>query len=158
MPRLAYRWSHAAIVALLMAALLAACSPSSEPTDAPALPKPTSTLPPDEIQIEDIMLGFPQPYSGDIYITVIGSLSDACTQINSIEHQFEEDNALDITIDTTRSGDETCAPGPVPFKEIVMVTIGDLYAGTYIITVNGVRETVVLDESFPVPLTPDPGS
>jgi hypothetical protein len=129
-----------AIVAALLLGCIAACTP---------VPK--------GLVIENVYFSPPEPYNGKTYIPIEGTLPDACTKIDGIDHSFEVDTVY-VTMRTSRSQDVACSREATPFRETIRVETGDLYAGTYTVIVNGESFSFPMDFEFIVPETPDPGS
>lgn len=147
------RISLAVGMAVLLACL-AACGPASTSTPSPL---PTETPVPQGLVVEKVNFSPPEPFDGTTYVDIVGTLPDGCTEIDKVEHRYE-DMTVHVTITTSRSEGEACTQGATPFKETIRVETGNLYPGTYTVIVNGRRFSFPWDMEFIVPLTPDPGS
>jgi inhibitor of cysteine peptidase len=99
----------------------------------------------------------PEPFNGKTYVDIIGTLPDGCTEIEDIDHSYE-DATVEVTITVSRPEGGACAQVVTTFKETIRVETGNLYPGTYTVTVNGESFAFPWDMEFIVPLTPDPGS
>ena len=131
------------------AALLPACVTACQP------PIPLLSRGP---VVEEVFFSPPEPFNGDTYVVVTGTLPDSCTEIDGVDHSYE-DATVRVDITMAQSGDKECARGAVPFRETIRVRTGNLYPGTtYTVIVNGKRFTFPWDMEFEAPLTPDPGS
>jgi hypothetical protein len=141
-----------AIAATLLLAGMAACGPASPP----AAP-PTETAAPQMLYVDKVNFSPPEPFEGTTYVDIIGNLADACTQIDDIDHGYQ-DATVHVTITTSRPEGMACAQVLTPFKETIKVRTGNLYPGTYTVIVNGQSFSFPMDFEFTIPLTPDPGS
>ena len=110
--------------------LAAGCSDGSENV--------VGVAPVDSIEIL-ILESFPV----QVMIIARGSLPDSCTEIGNIT-QMREGNTFLVAIETLRDPDLICAQVTVPFQESVSLDVEGLPAGTYVVDVNGVRDSFVL--------------
>ena len=110
--------------------LAAGCSDGSENV--------VGVAPVDSIEIL-ILESFPV----QVMIIARGSLPDSCTEIGNIT-QLREGNTFLVAIETLRDPDLICAQVTVPFQESVSLDVEGLPAGTYVVDVNGVRDSFVL--------------
>jgi len=78
-----------------------------------------------------------------VMIVAKGVLPDSCTEIGNIT-QRREGNTLLVTIETLRDPDLICAQVTVPFQESLSLDVAGMPAGTYVVDVNGVRDSFVL--------------
>lgn len=146
--------TYSIILATMMLACIAACRPASTP--APLLPTeaPAST----GLVIDQVNFSPPVPFEGKTYVDVVGTLPDACTEIQDIDHDYADTN-VQVTITTYRPEGMVCAQAITTFKETIRVETGNLYPGnTYTVIVNGKSFSFPWDIEFVIPLTPDPGS
>ena len=141
-----------AFVTTIVLVCIAACRPANAPP-----PLPTETPGPKGFVIEKVHFSPPQPFEGKIYVDIIGTLPDGCTEIEDIDHTYR-DATVHVTITTSRPEGSACTQSVTPFKETIRVETGNLYPGTYTVTVNGKSFTFPMDFEFIIPLTPDPGS
>jgi hypothetical protein len=78
-----------------------------------------------------------------IHVLVKGHLPDACAQIEG--HQLEqEDNTININLNTTWPADQRCMAAPTPFEQTIPLAVDELTAGEYTVEVDGVSETFTL--------------
>ncbi|PID86302.1 MAG: hypothetical protein CSB13_03925, partial [Chloroflexi bacterium] len=66
-----------------------------------------------------------------------------CTKIDDILTQAEG-NHFDVAITTVQQPGEACTAAAVPFAEMVPLDVDDLDAGTYTVTVNGIKGSFTL--------------
>lgn len=84
-----------------------------------------------------------------VYVRINGYLHDSCTTLDHIS-QTRVDNLFQVSVITKRPTDEVCAKLITWFEETVALEVYGLPAGTYLVDVNGVRETFTLDvENLP---------
>jgi inhibitor of cysteine peptidase len=101
---------------------------------------------PDLATVDTVDIQIMESFPVQVNALVKGNLPDGCTLIDQIDQQFDpEENAFWIKITTKRSPDEICTQALVPFEEVVSLDVYGLPAGTYVVDVNGVRETFTLD-------------
>lgn len=81
-----------------------------------------------------------------VEVTTRGELSDACTEVGNVIKNQKGDTFL-ITINATRDADKICAQVITPFEKKILLDVGGLAAGTYIVNVNGVTATFILTAS-----------
>ena len=108
--------------------------------------------------MENVFFSPPEPYNGQTYVVIEGTLPDSCTEIDGIDHAYRS-NTVEVEIRTSRLEGGGCVQSAIPFDETLRVETGDMYAGTYTATVNG--QVFPFDMGgfeFLVPETPDPGS
>lgn len=79
-----------------------------------------------------------------VQVVAMGNLPDGCTEIGeAIVEQIED--AFTVTLTTRRPADAMCTQAIVPFEEIIPLSVDDLPAGEYTVTVNDVTESFTLD-------------
>lgn len=101
---------------------------------------------PGSVQIDEVSLQILESFPVQVQVLIVGSLHDACTEIDRVERRFEaRDSAFHLEIQTVRATDEACAQVLAPFEEVVPLDVYGLPAGTYSVHVDGVRETFTLD-------------
>ena len=142
-----------AIVTVTLLASIAGYQPARTPT--PLLP--TETPVSKGLVIDKVNFSPPIPFEGRTYVDIIGTLPDGCTEIDDIDHAYA-DATVEVTIITSRPEGRTCTQVITPFKETIRVETGNLYPGTYTVTVNSEVFSFPWDMEFVIPLTPDPGS
>ena len=88
------------------------------------------------------------PMQVDVYAS--GNLPDGCTKIADIQKNLDGET-FKVTIMTERPAHMVCTQALVPFEERFALDVVGLKAGTYIVNVNGVRETFTMpvDNQFP---------
>jgi len=146
------------VLAAFVFALITACTANNAPTATPPPPPPTVTPQPKEMQVNKVFFSPPQPFNGKVYVIVKGTLPDSCTEIDSVSTSHNDYNEFAVTITTVRAQTAECTTEPLPFRESIPINVGDLFADTYTVIVNGESYTFEMDEDFLVPETPDPGS
>lgn len=143
------RYSWVGAMLLLVAALATACAGRSE------APNPDGALVTEAVvQIQD---SFPV----QVEVLLSGNLPDSCTEVVQVRQDFDVDQSLfAFTIETARSDDADCDPGPVPFEETVSLAVEGLSAGVYTLAVGEIRETFTLQVDNVAPETglPNPAS
>lgn len=92
-------------------------------------------------RIELLML---ESFPVQVHVRIKGYLHDSCTTLDHIS-QTRVDNLFQVDVITKRPTDEVCAKLITWFEETVALEVYGLPAGTYIVDVNGVRETFTLD-------------
>lgn len=95
--------------------------------------------------IEIVML---ESFPVQVMVIATGSLPDSCTETGSVS-QKREGNTFLVTIEALRDPDLVCAQVTVPFQESVPLDVEGLPAGTYVVDVNGVRDSFVLAIASP---------
>ena len=143
------------IVTATLLVCIAACGPTSTPTSTPV--PPPETRAPMGLVVDKVNFSPPEPFEGKTYVDIMGSLPDGCTEIDDIDHTYE-DATVHVTITASRPEGKACTQVVTPFKETIRVETGNLYPGTYTVTVNGESFSFPMDMDFVIPLTPDPGS
>jgi inhibitor of cysteine peptidase len=76
-------------------------------------------------------------------VIVSGRLPDACTELDEVEtrrHGFE----IEVTLTTRRAFGATCPPLERPFQKSIVLPADSFASGLYIVTVNGVRDSIVI--------------
>lgn len=136
--------------------LLNACSPftivsssGEQPTpvesgDSPATGYQSITV--DDASVE-IGVGSPIP----VFVHVSGNLPDPCSQVEYTEIKQNGSNftiSLFATPDAGGPAVDSCIKDPVPFKMSIPLSIVDLAAGTYSVTVNGYSTEFELDNNI----------
>lgn len=98
------------------------------------------------VQIDAVDIGILESFPVQIHVVVKGSLPDGCTLIDTVDQRFDaNENIFWIEITIARTGDDVCTEALVPFEETVPLDVYGLSARTYVVDVNGVRETFVLE-------------
>lgn len=130
------------LLSLLLSLLLAACSPTQPTPAAPSSGTPVTGTADDmlrglaEVQRIDIFLL--ESFPVQVRVQAAGLLPDACTTIDSISSERQEDTFF-VTLTTARPVDALCATVKTPFTENIPVDAVGLPAGVYVVVVNGVR-------------------
>lgn len=93
--------------------------------------------------VDSIEIVILESFPVQVMIIARGDLPDSCTEIGNIT-QRREGNTFLVTIETLRDQDLICAQVTVPFQESVSLDVEGLPAGTYVVDVNGVRDSFVL--------------
>ena len=149
--------THIRLGFVICTAVLLACVAACRPARTPA-PLATETPSSIGLVIDQVNFSPPIPFEGQTYIDIMGTLSDGCTEIEEIDHAYQ-DGTVRVTITTSRPESMVCAQVITPFKETIRVETGNLYPGnTYTVVVNGKSFSFPWDIEFTIPLTPDPGS
>jgi inhibitor of cysteine peptidase len=79
-----------------------------------------------------------------VHVNVLGVLADRCTELGDIITDRKGNNfTIDVT--TLRPSNIFCAQVIKPFETIVPLDVIGLKAGTYVVTINGIKETFTLD-------------
>ena len=93
--------------------------------------------------IENIEILILESFPVQVHIRVNGILGDSCTTLHQITQTRVEDT-FTITITTARPAEAICADIITRFEESIALDVYGLPAGTYIVDVNGVRDTFTL--------------
>jgi hypothetical protein len=72
-------------------------------------------------------------------------LPDTCTNIDQIT-QSRNGREIRINIESILYRDDSCSEAQVPFEETVIVDITNLSAGHYVVAVNGLQGTFILEQ------------
>lgn len=144
--------------AVLIAVLLAACSPQApaspsgeQPTpevaeilpatDPAFAPPPTGFLSVDEVDAAvEVGVGSPIP----VFVNIGAHLPDACAQVELVE-VLQDETFFGIYVGTVPSTDEACLKGAVPFRMKLPLNVVNLPAGSYNVQVNSVPADFKLD-------------
>ncbi|GAK61261.1 hypothetical protein U27_01161 [Candidatus Vecturithrix granuli] len=94
--------------------------------------------------IDRIELLILESFPVQVHVRITGYLPDSCTTFDHIS-QTRVENLFQVDVITKRPVDEVCAKLITWFEETVALEVYGLPAGTYIVDVNGVRETFTLD-------------
>ncbi len=137
--------------------LLNACSPlttivsssGQQPTpvqseDTPSTGYQSVTV--DDLNVE-VGVGSPIP----VFVHINGNLPDPCSQVEHTEIKQDGTNfiiALFATPDAGGPAVDGCIKDSIPFKMSIPLSVVDLPAGTYSVTVNGSRAEFELDNSI----------
>lgn len=79
-----------------------------------------------------------------VQVRITGYLRDSCTTIDHIT-QSRVNNLFQIHVITKRPVNEACAKLITWFEESVALEVSHLPAGTYVVDVNGIRDTFTLN-------------
>lgn len=124
----------AALALLLLAGLLVACSAATGGDE------------PGEAQVDEVDVLILESFPVQVEVLIQGNLPDGCTEIEQLEQRFDADEStFYVDVVTVRSADDVCTQALVPFEERVALDVYGLRAGSYIVRVNGARETFALD-------------
>ena len=138
------------ILGTILMLLLAACGPAI----APATPSPVVTEPSPVASaavVESIEIQILESFPVQVNAVVRGNLPDAgCTTIKSVD-QVREGNTFKITLVTTTDPLALCAQALTPFEQVIPLDVRDLAAGTYVVNVNGVEQSVELSVQNSLP-------
>lgn len=135
-------------IALTLALILSACSPSAtqSPTDEPPAPVVEGEYQPitvDQVEVE-VGVGSPIP----VFVNVSGSLPDPCSQVEYTEIKQDGSNFIITLFATPDMGGpavDACIKDPLPFRMSIPLNVIGLPAGDYTVTVNGSRADFKLD-------------
>lgn len=152
------------MILLITSLLLAACDQSGGEEEVAVDPTPTeesdgeeSAPVSGEATVDNVELLMMESFPVQINAIIKGNLADGCTSIDEIT-QERSGNNYTIQVTTLRPGDAVCTTALVPFEEIISLDVVDLPAGTYLVDVNGVKQTFLLsaDNSAQAEPTPEP--
>ena len=96
--------------------------------------------------IESIEILILESFPVQVNVRISGILGDSCTTLDQIT-QARVENVFEIKVTTTRPAEAICADIITKFEEVVALDVYGLPAGTYIVDVNGVRDTFTLSVS-----------
>jgi inhibitor of cysteine peptidase len=107
-------------------------------------------------QVEGIEIEVMESFPVQVAVIASGHYPDSCTETGSITQRRNE-NLFSITIETIRDPDLLCAQVMEPFQESVSLDVLGLPAGTYLVDVNGVRDSFALanDNMLPSSSVPE---
>jgi hypothetical protein len=137
------------VLAVVFVLLLNACSPftmvSSSGEQPPpveeSISAPESQAPLTPLQVEhvEVQVGLGSPIP--VEIVASGSWADLCSQIADVQSNI---NGFQIDVTILASTSESCSPGNqgLPYRFALPLNFADMPAGTYAITVNGLRTTL----------------
>ena len=91
------------------------------------------------LQVDTVEVLILESFPVQVNAVIGGTVPDACTEIGEIA-QRRSDNAIELTITTTRDPAAFCAQVLTAVEETVALD-GDFPAGEYTVTVNGVTES-----------------
>jgi inhibitor of cysteine peptidase len=131
------------VLAGLVLVILAACAPvagqpdvvtpgvtvTSEPAETPAVLE--------DILVESVDALILESFPVQVNVVVEGQLPDACSFIEKVEQERQEDE-FKIQLTLARRPDARCAPQPTPFEQVVSLDVLGLEAGVYTADVHGV--------------------
>lgn len=98
------------------------------------------------LQVTEVTTRLLDSFPLQVEVTARGELSDACTTVGNIIKN-QKGNTFFITINATREADKICAQVVTSFEKKILLDVGGLAAGTYIVNVNGVTATFTLTAS-----------
>jgi putative hemolysin len=116
---------------------------------------------PGRVQVDAVTIQILESFPVQVNALITGSLLDGCTVIDRVDHRFDaEEGIFWLEVITAHTEDDACTQALVPFQETVSLDVYGLPAGTYIVDVNGVRETFKLDvdNALPDAELPNPAS
>jgi inhibitor of cysteine peptidase len=149
-------WKFLAVLILL---ILAACSP--DPGQPGAVTPPLAgTAEPDGTQavLEDVLVEsvdalILESFPVQVNVVVEGQLPDACSFIEKVEQERQEDE-FKIHLAIARRPEARCAPQPTPFEQVVSLDVLGLEAGAYTVDVHGVTAEFELSMDNVLEATP----
>ncbi len=141
------------IFVALLAILAAACSstenpePTAIPTPDPVIPTITTAplltdVPPTEDEAMSSGSAFVESIEvtktdGIVTLTIHGNLSDACTEVQTVEPTLALDtNTFNVNIITQRPDSVACAQVLTPFTESITLQTAELASGMYTVSVQ----------------------
>lgn len=98
-----------------------------------------ATAPIDRIELLTL-----ESFPVQVHVRIKGYLHDNCTTLDHIS-QTRSDNLFQVSVITRRPIGLDCAEVITWFEESVALEVEGLPAGTYIVDVNGVRDSFTLD-------------
>lgn len=146
-------WIRIVITAVLLF-LLAACGSAGNEGNEPIVdqtpiippPDPTTNLEEDTmgmVVIEALEVAVLESFPGQVQAAVSGNLSDACTEIASINAP-QSGQTFQIQIETTRDPEMMCAQVLEPFAETITLETAGLPAGTYTVLAGDLSESFTM--------------
>ena len=139
------RYLWVTVMLLLVLAMTTACAGLSEASNQ------------DRALVTDVAVQVQESFPVQVEVLVRGTLPDTCMQVDEIKQDSNPDESLfTLVIETARTDDGDCNPGPVPFEETVALAMEGLSAGTYTVAVGEVMETFTLQVDNPS-VTPEAG-
>lgn len=93
--------------------------------------------------IETVDILIMESYPVQVNVVAQGYFTDGCGRIDNV-YSEKLDDIFTITI-TTKSVGEVCTEALVPFEETIPLEVNGLKAGSYRVTVNGIKGTFELD-------------
>jgi putative hemolysin len=127
----------------------------------PACGVPTQADQREPLQIDSATVQMLESFPVQVQVLIKGTLADGCTVIDTVDRRFDpQEGIFWVEIDSTRTAGDDCIQAPVPFEEVVPLDVYGLPAGTYMVDINGVRETFGLnvDNVLPDAELPNPAS
>jgi inhibitor of cysteine peptidase len=121
---------------LLVVAGVSACVPGSSPLSTPLIIR--------QCLIEKVEIAILESFPVQVHVKIQGILDSGCTTLHHITQQ-QKGNIFFIKVTTQRPADILCADVIFLFEENVALDVYGLPAGTYIVDVNGVRDSFTLD-------------
>ncbi len=136
------------VLMLTLVMILSACSPFMIVSSTGEQPTPVEELIPatgyqdiDVVQVEvEVGVGSPIP----VHVIVSGDLPDPCSQVEHTEIEQDGSNFI-LTLFATPANEEGCIKDTLPFKMGIPLNVIGLPAGSYSVTVNGMRADFSLD-------------
>ncbi len=135
------------ILFIYLSLILTACSPFTIVSSSSQQPTPVESsdtrsdgyqlITMDDVKVE-VGVGSPIP----VFVHVNGNLPDPCSQVEHTEIKQDGTNfiiSLFATPDAGGPAVDSCIKDPTPFKMSIPLSVVDLPAGTYSVTVNGTR-------------------
>jgi hypothetical protein len=120
---------------IVISVLVVACGGNDEPAEAPSVSGAAA-------MVDGVTIDF---RNNHYYAVVTGTYSDACTRISDIEQEVSGEQ-MTITLTTAKPADLMCAQMITPFGVDLLLEIGGLIPGEYLVEVNGISTTFTLGE------------
>ncbi|MEM7119399.1 MAG: DUF6438 domain-containing protein, partial [Chloroflexota bacterium] len=120
------------IILMTLFALLAACTPTTEPptdTDDDTTAPPTNPTGGTDVYVNGVEVSIMESFPVQVAITVRGDLADGCVVLDDISFERIGDTFM-LRTHAHREGD-ICTSALVPFEEVVDLDVVGLAAGTY---------------------------